>query len=80
MSSGFFTALENPRVDVNFLAIVETWIPGETEGESVADILLGKENPGGKLPISYYAFVLLYKSEHFLPKPWIPLYVYLFVS
>ena len=33
-------------------AILEAWSPGETGAEAVSDALLGKYNPGGKLPVS----------------------------
>jgi beta-xylosidase len=36
-------------------AILEAWLPGETAGEVVADVLFGTINPGGKLPVSYVA-------------------------
>ena len=32
-------------------AILEAWSPGETGAEAVSDALLGKYNPGGKLPV-----------------------------
>ena len=37
------------RVD----AVVEAWYPGEQGGHAVADILLGKASPAGRLPITF---------------------------
>jgi len=34
-------------------AIVDVWYPGEAGGEAVAEILTGKYNPSGKLPITF---------------------------
>jgi beta-glucosidase len=34
-------------------AILEAWFPGVQAGNSVADTLFGKANPGGKLPVSF---------------------------
>lgn len=47
-------------------AVLEAWYPGQSGGPAIADLLFGKMNPSGKLPITFPA------SVDQLPRPTIP--------
>jgi beta-glucosidase len=36
-------------------AVVEAWYPGEAGGQAIANTMSGKNNPGGRLPVTFYA-------------------------
>jgi beta-glucosidase len=49
--SGRPLALEDVVGDMP--ALLEAWFPGVQAGNAVADVVFGKVNPGGKLPVSF---------------------------
>lgn len=48
------SAVELTEVEKIADAVLLAWYPGEQGGNAVADVLFGKANPGGRLPVTFY--------------------------
>jgi beta-glucosidase len=51
------SAIDLSQAKARGAAILEAWYPGQSGGQAVADVLTGRSNPAGRLPLTFYRSV-----------------------
>ena len=49
------SAMAFASVEDQYDALIQAWYPGQGGAEALSDVLFGDYNPGGKLPVTFYA-------------------------
>lgn len=65
-------------------AVINAYFPGQSEGQAISDVLFGKMNPGGRIPVSvprhvgtlpvFYHYKATARFRYYADDNWAPLY------
>ena len=55
------SAIAIPWEAENIPAIVNAWYGGQSAGTAIADVLFGDYNPAGRLPVTFYKRIMIFR-------------------